>query len=120
MKLWKSNASEAGRYYLRIRDYYIAVRALVLILCVLILLPFLYIYRIQPVIVRRFFTKTMVVNSPEQFGYTGRVRLTDQQTGQVLFVGRLEEGRIRGEGILYDHEGNLIYQGGFEIGRAHV
>ena len=63
----------------------------------------------------KWFTRIMPVNSRERFAYTGKVKLTAKENSEsVLFIGALQEGRIEGEGRLYDYEGNLIYQGGFE------
>lgn len=69
---------------------------------------------IAPFLQSKFFTKTMEVNSPEMYRYTGKVCLVAPGTETVLFSGRLEDGRITGRGRLYDYGGNLVYEGEFE------
>ncbi|MBR1628727.1 MAG: hypothetical protein IJ679_05605, partial [Lachnospiraceae bacterium] len=67
-----------------------------------------------PWIVSKFFTRTFVVNSEKMQGYNGKVRLLDNpKDRQTIFLGRLEGGRISGEGTLYDYDGNKLYQGDF-------
>ena len=62
----------------------------------------------------RYFTKTFPVNTEKMQGYTGKVRLLDNaEDRNLLFVGRMEGGRIQGEGTLYDYHGHKIYQGNF-------
>ena len=99
--------------YLSVGNYYVA-KKLVFILAVLaFVLPVLYLKFLHPVIRANFLTVPMVVNSAEMTGYTGKVELLSAESGTVLYRGPLSEGRITGEGKLYDYEGHLVYQGGF-------
>ena len=99
--------------YLSVGNYYVA-KKLVFILAVLaFVLPVLYLKFLHPVIRANFLTVPMVVNSAEMTGYTGKVELLSAESGTVLYRGPLSEGRITGEGKLYDYEGRLVYQGGF-------
>ncbi len=99
--------------YFIVGNYYIAKKLVLFSILAVIFLPLLYIRFLHPIVVSRFFTKTMVLNSNEQANYNGKVRLLDREGGNVIFVGRLTDGRINGEGTLYDYNGNLLYQGGF-------
>ena len=60
------------------------------------------------------FTRTIVVNSSEMMGYTGRVRLIDNAVERdVLYEGDMANGRVTGYGVLYGYGGNLVYKGSF-------
>lgn len=104
--------------YFRIGKHYIARKAAfvfsLLILLMLLLLSLSFVWIGYPWIQSRFFIKTMVIHSVETEGYTGRVRLIDDtETGNVIFLGRLVEGKMEGEGKLYNEAGELVYEGGF-------
>ena len=67
-----------------------------------------------PWIQARFFTRTFPINAEKMQGYTGKVRLIDNaEDKNLLFSGRMQDGRIQGEGTLYDYNGYKIYQGNF-------
>lgn len=110
----KNKKQDSLKGYVKLGRYYVAVRLMVLVICVVILLAFFSVFFIRPFLTAKFFTRTMVVDSFERFDYSGRVRLIDKETETVLFTGRLEEGKMEGEGTLYDEEGNCIYQGEFQ------
>ena len=100
--------------YLRLGKRYVAKKmAFVFVLAaVLLILPLLWIA--YPWVQSRFLTKTMVFQSEDAEGYTGKVRLVaDLETENVIFVGMLTDGKINGRGKLFDPEGNLRYQGEF-------
>ncbi|MDE6626911.1 MAG: hypothetical protein K2K56_11160, partial [Lachnospiraceae bacterium] len=100
-----------GRYY--VRKMFVAVILVLFTFLPLILIGFVFPY-ITKNLFPRWFTKTMYVNAEERLDYTGRVKLTAaQQRDTVLFIGTLKEGRIEGEGVLYDYDGNVLYRGSF-------
>lgn len=68
-----------------------------------------------PFITSKFLTKTMEINSPEMYQYTGKVRLLAPGTNHTIFLGRLSEGRIIGYGRLFDNSGHPVYEGDFEM-----
>lgn len=96
-----------GKHYIAKKIVYLAAFLLVIGMAFFIIVGL-------PWMQAKFFTKTFVINSEKMQGYTGRVRLVDNRTdGNLLFAGYMEEGRINGQGTLYDYEGNKIYQGNF-------
>ncbi|MFA7468007.1 MAG: hypothetical protein WCY82_07050, partial [Desulfotomaculaceae bacterium] len=100
--------------YFALPRYYVAKTLVFVVVLALILLPVLYLKFAQPLIVAKFFTKTMIVNAAEMNGYTGKVRLLAPDTGKLIYKGPLSEGRVTGKGALYDPEtGATLYQGGF-------
>lgn len=99
--------------YFSFGNYYVAKKLVYLLLIALLVLPVLYLKFLHPVIRATFFTTTIPVNSVDMVGYSGKVRLLYQPGGGVLYHGPLVEGRITGEGRLYDQEANLLYQGSF-------
>lgn len=99
--------------YLVIGNHYVAKKLLYLVALAAIIIPALFLNFLYPVLEEKFLTKTMPVDSVMVTGYTGKVRLTDRNTGKVVLNGKLEDGRINGVGILYDYEENKIYEGGF-------
>ncbi len=99
--------------YFALPRYYIAKWVVFIAVLAVILLPVLYLKYVHPVVLAKFFTKTMVINTAEMSGYTGKVILLSPGTGKAIYQGPLSEGRVTGQGILYDAEGTLVYQGGF-------
>lgn len=99
--------------YFAIGNYYIAKKLVVLAAVLMILLPVLYLRFLHPTVQSHFLTKSMVVNTAEMMGYNGKVKLLSHRGGTILYHGPLVEGRITGEGTLYDYNGNLLYQGSF-------
>lgn len=105
--------------YFQIGKYYIRKKLVVWVLILVTFLPLIWIGFIYPYIkenlIPKWFTKTMFLNAAERLDYTGKVKLTADKDGkQVIFTGFLKDGRIEGEGTLYDYEGNILYRGGFE------
>lgn len=102
-----------------IRDYYgigryYAAKKLVYLSAVVFLLLLIFLLRFGfPWVQSTFFTNTMVVNSADMFNYSGKVKLKAAKSGPVIFKGRLMDGRINGEGTLYNLDGTLLYHGGF-------
>ena len=100
--------------YLRLGKRYIAKKLVLIITLLILLLPLLFIRLIYPFLQTRSDIQTMVLGSPEMEEYTGPVRLVgDLDVDNVIFVGTLLEGKMDGQGTLYDAEGNLRYQGEF-------
>ncbi len=99
--------------YFLFGNYYIAKKLAFIIAVLILVLPVLYLKFLHPVIRSNFLTATMVVNSAEMVGYSGKVQLLSNSGGPVLYRGPLADGRITGQGKLYDYEGNLAYQGAF-------
>ena len=99
--------------YYAIGERYVAKKLVYVLVLLAILLPVLWVKLAWPWVQSRFLTKTMVVNSQDMKGYSGKVRLLNTEDGTVIFEGTLTDGRINGEGSLYSHEGNLLYRGGF-------
>lgn len=99
--------------YIAVGNYYIAKKLVFLAAVGLILLPVIYLKFVHPFLLTHFLTNTMVINSAEMAGYTGKVKLLSGTGGTVLYKGPLTGGRITGEGTLYDYTGNLVYQGNF-------
>lgn len=99
--------------YFSVGNYYIAKKLVFLVGLLVLVVPVIYLKFLHPVIRSNFLTTTMVVNSLEMTGYNGKVELLSSRGGTVLYRGPLVDGRITGDGKLYDYEGNLVYQGGF-------
>ncbi len=99
--------------YVAFPRYYVAKKLLFIIALLIIVLPIVYLKFVHPTVVAKFFTNTMYVNAAEMSGYTGQVKLLSPGNGQVLYEGPLTDGRISGQGKLWDQQGNLVYQGGF-------
>ncbi|MDE7275221.1 MAG: hypothetical protein K2N95_19615, partial [Lachnospiraceae bacterium] len=99
--------------YFAVGNYYVAKKLAVVAALLILFLPLLYIRFLHPIVVAKFLTKTMVINSSGQADYSGKVRLLSGSQEIVLFEGVLVNGRIEGEGTLYDYEGRLLYRGGF-------
>lgn len=112
----KKNKKERviGDYY-SIGKYYVLKRMVFFILLAALILPVLYIKLVHPVLVSHFFTKTMVVNSSDMVGYSGKVELLSEDEGELIFKGKMEDGRINGNGKLYTYSGALLYEGNFEM-----
>ncbi len=108
---------ESQKEYFVFGDRYVAKK---IVYVAGILLMFFIIFMINkgyPAIVEKWFTKTMIVNDIEVADYSGRVRLLSERDREtVLFVGKLTEGAIEGNGTLYDYDGNLVYKGSFTDG----
>ena len=94
-------------------SHYIARRLLYLLILAALILPALFINFAWPVLQSRFFTRTMPVDSAVAASYTGKVSLTDRDSGTVLFEGSLDKGRINGFGRLYGYDGKRRYEGNF-------
>ena len=93
---------------------YIAKKLAVVIAFLMIIIPLLFLWVMYPWVETRFLIRTMVIGSEEAEGYTGKVRLVgDLEEDNVIFMGRLADGRFDGQGTLYDSDGSLIYQGEF-------
>ncbi|MDE7062897.1 MAG: hypothetical protein K2O73_06605, partial [Lachnospiraceae bacterium] len=101
--------------YFSFGRYYILKSVLYVVLLAAVILPVLYLKLLHPILVSNFFTKTMVINSQEMIGYTGKVELLSGKDGTLIFKGRMEDGRINGNGQLYTYEGALLYEGNFEM-----
>lgn len=101
--------------YFSVGHYYVLKRMVYVLLLAVIILPILYVKLLHPILVSHFFTKTMVINSPEMVGYSGKVELLSEEDGTLIFKGKMEEGRINGNGQLYTYGGNLLYEGNFEM-----
>ena len=101
--------------YFSFGRYYVLKSMVYIVLLAVFILPILYLKLLHPIVVSHFFTKTMVINSPEMIGYTGKVELLSEKGGTLIFKGRMEEGRINGIGQLYTYEGMLLYEGNFEM-----
>ncbi|MEG0779886.1 MAG: hypothetical protein RRY95_01140 [Oscillospiraceae bacterium] len=99
--------------YIAIGNYYIAKKLAFVLVLVLILAPVLYLKFLHPILRTQLLTTTMVVNSGEMIGYTGKVKLLSAENGTVLYQGPLSQGRVTGKGSLYDYTGKLLYQGDF-------
>ena len=101
--------------YFSCGHYYVLKRMVYVILLLSAVLPVLYVKLLHPILVSQFFTKTMVINSHEMVGYSGKVELVSQEDGTLIFKGEMEEGRINGKGQLYTYTGALLYEGNFEM-----
>ena len=105
---------ESGKGYVRIGNRYVAKKLALCFSLVTVLLLFGYFwvvcFQIQPDPL----VKTMVIHSQDMAGYTGEVRLVeDEEAGSVIFEGTLIDGRMEGRGTLYYPNGNICYQGDF-------
>ncbi len=105
--------------YFRFGDHYIA-KKLVFVLTLLLMLFMVFMARIGiPFIQARFFVKSMVINTEEMLGYTGRVELlSGYENPVVLFEGRLEGGQIQGRGEPVRLPGAPGLPGGFPDGEC--
>ena len=122
-RLWQNCKKIVGRPgalkgYLRMGKRYVAKKLVLILALFIILLPLPFLWLVYPRVQARYLTKTMVIDSRDTEGYTGKVRLVgDLEADNVIFAGTLVEGRMDGEGILYYPEGNLKYQGEFADGQ---
>ena len=118
-RLWRGISKIVGRPgslkgYLHFGKRYIAKKLVLFLTLIILLLPLLFIRLIYPWLQTQSGTPTMVIGSQDMEGYTGQVRLVDDlETDNVIFVGSLLDGKMDGEGTLYDSEGNMLYQGEF-------
>lgn len=104
--------------YFRMGKRYVAKKLAFVLTLFIILLPLSFLWLVYPRVQAGSLPKTMVIGSGDIEGYTGRVRLVgDLETDNVVFTGTLLEGRMDGQGTLYDAEGNLRYQGEFAEGQ---
>ena len=94
-------------------SHYIAKRLMYLLILAVLLAPALFLNFCFPLLQSRFLTKTMPIDSAAAAEYTGKVRLTDRESGMVLFEGTLDKGRVNGFGRLYGYEGEKRYEGNF-------
>ena len=78
--------------YVFFGEHYIAKRLLYLLVLLAIVLPALVINYIYPVIQSRYLVKTMPVDAEGIAAYTGKVRLTDRATGNVLYEEKWKRG----------------------------
>ena len=101
--------------YFSIGRYYVLKRFVYFVMLAAVVLPVLYLKLLHPILISHFFTKTMVINSPEMIGYSGNVELLEKDGGTMIFKGKMEKGRINGKGQLYTYEGALLYEGNFEM-----
>ena len=101
--------------YFSIGRYYVLKRMVYVVMSAVLIFPVLYIKLLHPVLVSWFFTKTIVINSPEMIGYSGKVELLSEYDGTLIFKGEMDDGRINGKGQLYTYEGALLYDGNFEM-----
>lgn len=93
--------------------YYVAKKLVYIAIVVLLVLSIIFVKFLFPWLTTTFFTKTMYVNAQTRQAYSGKVKLLDEDNNALIYKGPLENGRIIGEGILYDKMGNLVYNGGF-------
>ena len=101
--------------YFSFGRYYVLKSMVYIVMLAVLILPVLYIKLLHPVLVSHFFTKTMVINSSEMIGYSGKVELLSENDGTLIFKGKMDDGRISGKGQLYTYEGALLYEGNFEM-----
>lgn len=99
--------------YVALPRYYVSKKLILVLVILMILLPVIFLRFVYPAVQQHFLTRTMYINTEEMYGYTGKVKILSRDADQVLYKGQMENGRITGDGILYDYSGNLIYQGGF-------
>lgn len=128
-RVWEGLRKIAGRPgslkgYLRLGKRYIAKKLVLLLTLIILMLSLIFILLIYPWLQTRLDaqpqpdTPTMIIDSQEVEGYTGSARLVDDlETDKVIYVGSLLEGKMDGQGTLYDLEGNLLYQGEFAEGQ---
>lgn len=82
--------------------------------------PYIWKQAVFPRIEAAYLVKTMAAGSPEAAAYTGRVVLTDSGMKNVVFSGRLKEGRKEGRGLVFGVgkvEGRPLYDGEFKADR---
>ena len=101
--------------YTKVGKKYIAKKMLYFITLMILVAAIIGIRFLAPVIIAKYFTKTMVINTSEMKNYTGKVKLIDsKETKRVLYIGELKKGRIEGTGELYDYNGTKLYVGEFK------
>lgn len=99
--------------YFRLGKTYIAKKLLFIILIVILIVLFVFNRFIYPWAEGRFWTPEIVINSGKFYTYSGQARILDKDE-RVLYVGRLDKGKLTGEANLYDPStGDLVYRGGF-------
>lgn len=84
-----------------------------LFLCCMAAGPYLWNQVAYPYIESAYLVKTMSLREPGAASYSGKVQLTDPQSGYVVFAGRLKEGRREGKGKVYSTDGHILFDGEF-------
>ena len=95
--------------YFSIGRYYVLKRFVYFVMLAAVVLPVLYLKLLHPILISHFFTKTMVINSPEMIGYSGNVELLEKDGGTMIFKGKMEKGRINGKGQLYTYDPHIFF-----------
>ncbi|MDE7222811.1 MAG: hypothetical protein K2O34_03385, partial [Acetatifactor sp.] len=78
--------------YFSIGHYYVLKRMVYAVMLAVFIFPVLYVRLLHPVLVSWLFTKTMVINSPEMIGYSGKVELLSEYDGTLIFKGKMDDG----------------------------
>ena len=71
--------------YFSIGRYYVLKRMVYVVMSAVLIFPVLYIKLLHPVLVSWFFTKTIVINSPEMIGYSGKLELLSEYDVTMIF-----------------------------------
>jgi len=98
--------------YIKVGRLFIAKK--ILIVSLLLILGFLYIFNriIYPWAEGRFWTPELTINTDRFYVYSGKAKVLDTHQN-LLYVGELSNGRINGNGSLYNPSGQLVYRGEF-------
>ena len=100
--------------YIETKRLFISKSTLVVACVIVVLLGFGFWYFARPQLISWFFVRNMYYEDKLVNDYNGRVRLYyDEEKKQLMFSGRLEDGKYTLEGELYDEDGLLVYSGTF-------
>ncbi len=103
--------------YIDAGPVYIAKSFFFVVILVIVVLFLLWNYLLWPFLRSRFFTGYFYEQASVVEDYNGRVELYyDSSKDLVHYQGRMEEGKLTGEGKEYYTNGNVRYEGGFVNG----
>lgn len=98
--------------YIKISGVYVSKRFIMFFIIGLILFIFVFVQYIFPWADGNLWTATIKVSSQKYQTFSGKARLKDN-SGNVIYVGHIEQGNIEGFGTQYDLNGNVVYVGNF-------
>lgn len=101
--------------YVRFGSIYLSKRFLGLSVTGIVAVCTVFSAFVYPWMEGRLWTPTMTLNSGKMAGYTGKAKI-ENQVGQLIYLGDVEQGQLTGYALQYDNQGQLVYEGDFQSG----
>ena len=101
--------------YVRFGSIYLSKRFLGLSVMGIVAICTVFTAFVYPWMEGRLWTPTMTLNSNKMAGYTGKAKI-ENQVGQLIYQGDVEQGQLTGYALQYDNQGQLVYEGDFQSG----